>query len=92
MYQRTNLENNILRSRPHGAEKGENDPVLFYAVQKCLCKDGVMVKPHRAVETLQQIFKALVLPEESETHQAGVHTACALCTFSHEKIQPFKLS
>ena len=40
------------RPRPHGAETGENFPVLFYAVQEYLRKDGVIVKPYRAVETL----------------------------------------
>ena len=31
---------------------GENNPVLFYAVQEYLRKDGIIAKPHRAVETL----------------------------------------
>ena len=38
-----------LRPSPHRAETGENNPISFYAVQGCLCKDGVISKPHRAV-------------------------------------------
>jgi hypothetical protein len=34
------------------AATGENDPVLFYAVQEYLHKDGFIAKPHRAVETM----------------------------------------
>ena len=40
------------RPRPHGAETGESDPISFYAVEGYLRKDGVISKPHRAVETL----------------------------------------
>jgi hypothetical protein len=41
-----------LRPCPHRAKTGENDPVLFYAVQEYLLKNGFIAKPHRAVETL----------------------------------------
>jgi hypothetical protein len=43
---------NTLGPRPHGAKTGENDPVLFYVVQEYLPKDVIIVKPHRAIETL----------------------------------------
>ena len=41
-----------LRPRPHRAETGENAPISIYAVQGYLRKDGVISKPHRAVEML----------------------------------------
>ena len=31
---------------------GENYQFSFYAVQEYLCKDGIIAKPHQAVETL----------------------------------------
>ena len=54
----------------------------FYVVQEYLRKDGVIAKPHRAVETLccSKYSRRWFSTEKSGEHQPCAHKACALYT------------
>ena len=55
---------------------GENDPFSIDAFQEYFCKDRLVAKTHRAVQTLQYLFKATVWRWFSTKKVTHIKPAC----------------